>query len=110
MNQVTLRLGVEAVLDQAYFQETTGKIVKTREQAKKRLSDLGFSCLDSRANFLFITHSEYEARELYEALKREDIYVRYFDLPRIDNYLRVTIGTEEQMETLYAFLERYRRG
>lgn len=107
MNRLTLRLGVEAVLDQAYFQETTAKIVKTREQAKKRLQELGFCCLDSRTNFLFVTHPEYQAKGLYEALKQEDIYVRYFALPRIDNYLRVTIGTEEQMEALYVFLERY---
>ena len=107
MNRLTLRLGVEAVLDQAYFQETTAKIVKTREQAKKRLQELGFCCLDSRTNFLFVTHPEYQAKGLYEALKQEDIYVRYFALPRIDNYLRVTIGKEEQMEALYVFLERY---
>lgn len=107
MSRLSLRLGVEAVRDQAYFQETTAKIVKTREQAKRRLRELGFDCLDSRANFLFVTHPKYRAKELYEALKREDIYVRYFALPRIDNHLRITIGTEEQMEALYAFLKRY---
>ena len=107
MNRLTLRLGVEAVLDEAYFQETTGKIIRTREAARKRLSELGYRSLDSRANFLFITHPEYEAKELYEALKQEDIYVRYFDAPRIRQYLRVTVGTDEQMEALYAFLGRY---
>ena len=107
MNQLTLRLGVEAVLDEAYFQETTGKIIRTREAARRRLAGLGFQSLDSRANFLFITHPEYEAKELYEALKKEDIYVRYFDAPRISRYLRVTIGTDEQMEALYGFLVRY---
>lgn len=107
MSRLSLRLGVEAVRDQAYFQETTAKIVKTREQAKRRLRELGFDCLDSRTNFLFVTHPKYRAKELYEALKREDIYVRYFALPRIDNHLRITIGTEEQMEALYAFLKRY---
>lgn len=107
MSRLSLRLGVEAVRDQAYFQETTAKIVKTREQAKRRLRELGFDCLDSRTNFLFVTHPKYRAKELYEALKQEDIYVRYFALPRIDNHLRITIGTEEQMEALYAFLKRY---
>ncbi len=107
MNQLTLRLGVEAVLDEAYFRETTGKIIRTREAARRRLAGLGFQSLDSRANFLFITHPEYEAKELYNALKKEDIYVRYFDAPRISQYLRVTIGTDEQMEALYGFLVRY---
>lgn len=107
MSRLSLRLGVEALRDQAYFQETTAKIVKTREQAKSRLRELGFDCLDSRTNFLFVTHPKYRAKELYEALKQEDIYVRYFALPRIDNHLRITIGTEEQMEALYTFLKRY---
>lgn len=107
MNQLTLRLGAEAVRDEAYFRETAAKIIKTREEAKKRLAELGFDVLDSSANFLFVTHPEHEAKELYEALKKEDIYVRYFDAPRISRYLRITIGTDEQMKALYAFLEHY---
>ena len=107
MNQTSLKYGVEAVKDDAYFKETTGKIIKTREHAKKVLGEMGFSFPDSRANFLFITHPEYKAKDLFEALKQEDIYVRYFSLPRIDNYLRVTIGTDEQMEVFYDFLRRY---
>ena len=108
MNQLTLRLGTEAVKDEAYFQKTTARIIKTRESAKNRLSGLGFHLLDSKANFLFASHPDYQARELYEALKKEDIYVRYFDVPRIDQYLRITIGTDEEMEALYAFLEHYK--
>ena len=68
---------------------------------------MGFTFPDSKANFLFISHPEYSARDLFEALKKEDIYVRYFSLPRISEYLRVTIGTDEQMEAFYAFLRRY---
>lgn len=107
MNQTSLKYGVEAVKDDAYFRETAGKIVRTREHAKEVLGRMGFKFPDSKANFLFITHPEYRAKELFEALKQEDIYVRYFSLPRIDNYLRVTIGTDEQMEVLYDFLRRY---
>ncbi len=107
MSQVALCLGVEAVKDEAYFQETTAKIISTRERAKNVMAELGFSCLDSKANFLFVTHPAYPAKELYEALKKEDIYVRYFAAPRIDHYLRVTIGTDEEMEALYDFFRRY---
>jgi histidinol-phosphate aminotransferase len=107
MNQTSLKYGVEAVKDDAYFKEMTGKIIRTREHAKEVLGEMGFTFPDSKANFLFITHPEYSAKELFEALKQEDIYVRYFSLPRIDNYLRVTIGTDEQMEVLYDFLRRY---
>lgn len=107
MNQLTLRLGAEAVRDEAYFRSTVDKIVKTREAAKKVLGEMGFLFPDSCSNFLFITHPGFRAKELYEALKQEDIYVRYFSSPRIDNYLRVTVGTEEEMEALYAFLRRY---
>lgn len=107
MNQTSLKYGVEAVKDDGYFRQVTQKIVETREHAKKVLGEMGFSFTDSKANFLFITHPDYAAKDLFEALKKEDIYVRYFSLPRIDNYLRVTIGMDEQMEAFYAFLRRY---
>lgn len=107
MNQTSLKYGVEAVKDEVYFCETTKKIIKTREHAKEVLSELGFEFPDSKANFLFISHPKYRAKDLFEALRQENIYVRYFSLPRIDNYLRVTIGTDEQMEAFYAFLRRY---
>lgn len=104
MNYPSIVLGAEAVKDDEYFKETVGRIVRTRETAKGRLAELGFSCTDSMANFLFITHKTVPAREIFKALKEQNIYVRYFDVPRLDNYLRVTVGTEEEMEALYRFL------
>ena len=68
---------------------------------------MGFTFPDSMANFLFVTHERVPAREIFEALKRERIFVRYFDKPRLDNSLRITIGTDGEMEALYAFLENY---
>ena len=109
LNQTSLACGVEAVKDQAYFNETRTRIMKTREHAKEVLGEMGFSFPDSRANFLFITHPDYPAKELFQALRQKDIYVRYFDQPRINNYLRVTIGTDEQMEAFYEFLKEYMR-
>ena len=70
---------------------------------------MGFLFPDSKSNFLFITHPEHRAKDLFEALKEKDIYVRYFALPKIDNYLRVTIGTDAQMETFYEFLRTYKK-
>lgn len=107
MNLPSQLLGAEAVRDEAYFKETLEKIINTREEAKKRFVELGFSFPDSMANFLFVTHRTKRASELYEALKREQIYVRYFNQPLLDRYLRITIGTQEEMEALYRFLKEY---
>ena len=107
MNYPSLVLGTAAFADKAYFEETRGKIIATRERMKKELAELGFSFGDSMANFLFITHEKVAARELFEALKIKKIYVRYFNKPRIDNYLRVTIGTDEEMDALVEFLRKY---
>ena len=107
MDQTTIALGKAAVEDKEYFEDTVNKVVKTREWTKKELSRLGFTFGDSKANFIFASHKECPARELFAALRKANIIVRYFDKPRIDNYLRITIGTQEEMETLVEFLETY---
>jgi len=105
MNATSLAYGVEAVKDDVYFKATIDKIVKTREVAKKRLAELGFSFTDSKANFIFATHEKIKAKEIFGKLKEKHIYVRYFDLPRINNYLRITVGTDEEMGALMGALE-----
>ena len=107
MDQLTLVLGVEAIKDDTYFREITEKIIETREWAKEELTRLGFDFKDSRANFIFASHKTIPAREIFQALREQHIYVRYFDKPRIDNYLRITIGTREQMQKMFAFLEQW---
>ena len=107
MNQTSLVCGAEAVKDKAYFEECIRKIVSTREWAKGELKKLGFEFLDSSANFIFATHPGYDARELFEALKENGIYVRYWGSERIEQYMRITIGTEEEMKTMFAFLKQY---
>ena len=107
MSAAALVAGVEAVRDDTYFRETLQKIINTRERTKKELHRLGFSFPDSGSNFIFATHRSCPAEELFEALKQADIYVRYFRKPGIDNYLRISIGTEEQMDELIRFLEHY---
>lgn len=107
MNMPSIILGVEAVKDDAYFRQTLEKIVNTRERSKVRLRELGFSFPDSMSNFIFATHERVPADQIFEALRAEQIYVRYFRQPRLDNYLRISIGTDEEMDTLFAFLEEY---
>ena len=107
MNLPAQLLGVEAVRDDGYFKETTGKIITTRERAKAELRKLGFTFPDSRANFIFASHEKVPAEQIFAALREADIYVRYWNKPRISNYLRITVGTEEQMDRLIGFLKEY---
>ncbi len=107
MNMPALTLGVEAVKDEAYFRETTAKIVATRERAKVRLRELGFTFPDSMSNFIFASHARVPAEKIFEVLRENQIYVRYFKQPRLDNYLRISVGTDAEMDELFAFLEQY---
>ena len=107
MNQTSIVCGVEAVKDREYFENDVRKIVETREWAKEELTKLGFTYLDSGSNFIFAKHPEYDAKELFEALKAHDIYVRFWGSERIEQYMRITIGTREEMEQLFAFLKEY---
>lgn len=107
MNMPSLILGVEALKDTKYFNSCIGKIVRTREWTKEKLRELGFEFPDSKANFIFARHPKYPAKALFEALRKENIFVRYFDQPRISEYLRITVGTDEQMLRLIQFFENY---
>lgn len=105
LNAESIVYGAASVKDDAYFKKCVQKINATRETAKKELASLGFRFPDSTANFIFAEHETVKAKIIYEELKKRNIYVRYFDKPRIDNYLRITIGTDEQMEAFYAALK-----
>ncbi|GAA0269326.1 histidinol-phosphate transaminase [Faecalicatena contorta] len=109
MNLPSLVCGTEAVKDKVYFDMTTASIIETREWAKKELSSLGFRFPDAKANFIFAAHPDYDAAKLFAALKKENIYVRYWGSERIEQYLRITIGTREEMEALFTFLKGYMR-
>lgn len=107
MNRPSLIMGVEAVKDDAYFKDIVHKIIQTRERVKIELKALGFSFPDARGNFIFAAHERIPAKELFEVLREADIYVRFFDKPRINNYLRITIGTDEEMDALLKILRQY---
>ncbi len=107
MNLPAIEMGTASVLDDAYFRETTAKIIRTREWTKKEFARLGFLFTDSKSNFLFATHPKVSAKELFAALKENNIYVRHWKKPRIENYLRITIGTDEEMGRLVSFIEKF---
>lgn len=107
MNYPAQVLGVEAVRDDAYFKATTAKIVATRERVKKELTELGFTFPDSQTNFIFASHKTVPAGEIFRALREADIYVRHWEKPRVADYLRITVGTDEQMDCLISFLRKY---
>ena len=100
MNRPSILAGAAALEDRAYFEKMVGRIVNTRDSVRDELEEMGFVCLDSRTNFLFVTHPSVPAAELFRILREKGIYVRYFALPRISNYLRITIGTAKQMQVL----------
>lgn len=105
MNMPSIMCGVEAIRDQKYFEKTRKKIIATRERYYERLKELGFSGPESKTNFLFMTHESISAEKIYTELKQRKIYVRYFLLPRVYNHLRITVGTEEEMQKLYDALK-----
>lgn len=107
MNRTSLAAGVAAIADRDYFEDTCQKIMDTREWTQKELKALGFTFQDSKANFIFAAHKTCPAKQIFEALRAKHIYVRYFAKPRIDNYLRITIGAREEMEQLIRFLKEY---
>lgn len=107
MNMTAIKLGVAAISDCTYTQELVARIVKTRERVKPLLRELGFKLGDSKSNFVFAAHQSVPAAELFQMLREHDILVRYFNKPRIDQYLRISIGTDEQMDRLLEVLREY---
>lgn len=105
LNYPSIELATVAVLDTGYFDDTVAKVIKTREWTKEKLSELGFEFRDSKANFIFAKHKKVSADEIFTKLREKDIYVRHWNKPRIDNYLRISIGTDEDMKELVKALK-----
>jgi len=100
VDRIAMAGGIAAMRDEAYFRQTTSRIMATRERTAAGLKALGFAVVPSQANFLFIAHPGCPGEVLFKRLRERGILVRYFKRPRIDNYLRVTVGTDEDMEGL----------
>lgn len=98
MTRLSVALGAAALEDEAYFRETVAKVIETREWTKKELKRLGFSFRDSQTNFIFATHESVPAQTIFDVLREKHIFVRHFGQKRIENYLRISIGTQAEME------------
>lgn len=107
MDSVAIEAGVASVEDEDYFRATLARVIKTRDRLTAALRELGFMLPDSSANFVFAEHPRCRARDICEYLKTRGIYVRYFGKPRIDNRLRITVGTEEEIGALIGALKAY---
>ena len=105
MTVESICLGAASLEDEEYFRDNLKKIVETREYTKKALEERGFFVLDSRTNFLFARHKKLSGQFLFEELRKRKIFVRHFKMERIQEYLRITIGTGEQMERLLQTLD-----
>ena len=105
MNYPSIVLGTAALSDKEHFDRTCAKVCATRKWVMERFRDLGFKFEESSANFLFVTHPDIQARDIYNYLRANGVYVRWFDKPRIRNYLRITIGKDAQMDRLFECLE-----
>jgi len=105
MDSLAISAGVEAFKDQAYFEQTCQKVINSRERLVSELSELGFNVLPSAANFIFAKHPEYDAGELVLGLREQGVIVRHFKHERIDQFLRITIGTQEENQQLLTVLD-----
>ena len=106
MTMESIRLGAASLADEDYFQEKCKKIMETREWSKAELEKRGFEVLPSQTNFLFARHAVIGGQEIFDQLRSRNIYVRHFSGERIKDYLRITIGTDEQMKVFMDVLDR----
>ena len=105
MNYPSIKLGSAVIADEDYFRSVLTKIKNTREWFTSQIKEMGYTVLPSSANFVFASPAGISAKEVFEAAKENGIYFRYFNSPGIDNYLRITIGTDAEMERVVEFLK-----
>lgn len=105
LDRLAIAAGMAALKDDGYYRETIAKVVATRERFTRELRSRGFTVADSSANFVFASHPAVCAEEIFTRLKERGILVRYFKLPLIDNYLRISIGIDEDMAAVVSALD-----
>lgn len=105
LDRVALAGAEAAFADEAYFQECRQRVIASRDWVTAKLQQLGFSVLPSAANFVFATHPQHEAAAIAAMLREQGVIVRHFQQPRIEQYLRISIGTEQQNQRLIECLQ-----
>ncbi len=105
VNRLTEWAGIAALNDNGYYMDNCKKIIQNREFTEAELTKLGFEVITSKANFLFAKSNKISGKKLYSTLKEKGILIRHFGKERIKDYIRITIGTKEQMETLIKTLK-----
>ena len=106
IDRFAIAAAVASFEDQVYFEEQCQKVITSREKLVRDLTVLGFNVLPSKANFIFATHSQHDAGQLAQKLREQGIIVRYFNKPRINQFLRITVGTDEQNARLVQTLKQ----
>jgi len=106
IDRFAIAAAVASFEDQVYFEEQCQKVIISREKLVRDLTELGFNVLPSKANFIFATHSQYDAGQLAQKLREQGVIVRYFNKPRINQFLRITVGTDEQNARLVQTLKQ----
>ena len=107
MNYPSIVIGSAVIKDNDYFENVIAKVKNTREWFSNELKDLGFAVLPSSTNFIFASPQDGSAKEIFETAKKEGILFRYFNQPRINDYLRITIGVDEDMKKVISFLRDF---
>ena len=105
MDSIAISAAAASLADNEYFKDTCNKIINTRQKTIQALEKLDFDVVPSMANFVLATHKSVKAVDIFEKLKAQNIFVRYFKIPRIDNYLRITIGTDDEIDKLFYALK-----
>lgn len=100
VDRLAIKAGVAALEDYAWMEQNCKKIIRTRERLIQQLSELGLEPVRSESNFVYVKCPGASASKLYELLKKENILVRYFDREKTRDYLRITVGTDDQIDTL----------
>ena len=105
LDRLAIVAGTAALRDAEYYNEMNRKIIATREWFVRELSSRGFQVLESAANFIFVSHATIPAEQIFKELREKGILVRYFKKPIIDNHLRISIGTDAEMDSVIKALD-----
>ena len=107
VDSLTQAVGKASIEDESYFQKSLADLIETRDRTSQQLKDLGFTVLPSETNFVFAKHEDFTGEDIYLHLRKHNILVRFFNTPKLNEFVRITIGLPEDMQTLVDCLSDY---